>query len=107
MTQAASDYTRTLKGATQLPSMNRKNMYNSVQGRAERELEVGKEIERDLCHQSLSGKGKLMFQDSGLCFCALCLCGPAKGKNTNLPLYWTCFFSFNLCVLLLFLQANH
>ena len=94
-------------GAKQLPSMNRKSMHDSVQGRDERELEVGKEVERDLCHRSLSGKGELMFQDSNPCFCALCLCGPAKGKNTNLPLYWICFFSFNLCVLLLFLQANH
>lgn len=42
MTQAASDYTRTLEGAKQLSSMNRKSMHNSVQGRDERELEVGK-----------------------------------------------------------------
>lgn len=42
MTQAASDYTRTLEGAKQLSSMNRKSTHNSVQGRDERELEVGK-----------------------------------------------------------------
>ena len=68
MTQAASAYTRTLEGAKQLPSINRKSMHNNVQERDEREIKVGKEVERDLCHQSLSGKGKLMYQDSNPCF---------------------------------------
>jgi len=107
VTQAASAYTRTLEGAKPLPSMNRKSMHDNAQERDEREIKVGEEVERDLCHQSLSGKGKLMYQDSNPCFCVLCVCGPAKGKSTNLTLSWICFFSFNLCVLLLFLQVNH
>ena len=86
MTQAASAYTRTLEGAKQLPSINRKSMRNNVQERDKREIKVGKEVERDLCHQSLSGKGKLMYQDSNPCFCALCVCRPAKGKSTILTL---------------------
>lgn len=88
--------TQGLERAKQLPSMNGKSMHDNVQERDEREIKVGKEVERDLCHHSLAGKGKLMYQDSNPCFCALCVCGPAKGKSTNLTLSWICFFSFNL-----------
>ena len=38
VTQAASAYTRTLEGAKQLPSINRKSMHNNVQERDEREI---------------------------------------------------------------------